>query len=170
MDTDEARYQKISHALFLCTRMTKKNTVKQKNCRVKRRRFFSQINDNILLKAVNFILSEENCISTSCDTKIVQLLEDESIQLPQFQRKRSIIDIINAYLKPKSDEKNQLSQRLMFMILNFITSKDQASLYAIDYVMSLLVNKAAEVIQGIFVKLVPSKKAKNASKLVTVAS
>ena len=118
MDTDEARYQKISHALFLCTRMTKKNTVKQKNCRVKRRRFFSQINDNILLKAVNFILSEENCISTSCDTKIVQLLEDESIQLPQFQRKWSRIDIIKGYLNLKSGNQSQLSQGSVCTIFN----------------------------------------------------
>ena len=48
---------------------------------------FSRIEDNFLLKAVNFILSEDNCVSTSYGTKIVKLSEKENIQLPRFQHK-----------------------------------------------------------------------------------
>ncbi len=216
MDTDEARYNRMSNALCLCTKMSKKNTIERRICRAIlynsvtgkkqleelmkihgftfshgdarkkarsdfdllskgevitiKKKYFARINDDVLLKAVNFILSEDNCVSTSYGTKVVQLSEHENIQLPRFQRKRSRIDIIRAYLKLTSDDKSQLSQRSMYNILNYITSTDQASLYAIDYVTSLLVNETAEVMQDIIDKLVPSDKAKHASRLLSTAS
>ena len=216
MDTDEARYNRISNALCLCTKMSKKNTIERRICRAilynsvtgkkqleemmerydftfshgdarkkarsdfdllskgevitMKKKYFARIDDNVLLKAVNFILSEDNCVSTSYGTKVVQLSEHENIQLPRFQRKRSRIDIIRAYLNLTSDDKSQLSQRSMYNILNYITSTDQASLYAIDYVTSLLVNETAEVIQDIIDKLVPSDEAKHASRLLSTAS
>ena len=44
----------------------------------------------------------------------------KSIQLPQFQRKQSRINFIKAYFKRTSDDKSQLPQRSMYMILKFI--------------------------------------------------
>ena len=216
VDSDEARYQKMTHALCLCTKMSNRNTIERKVCRallyngvtstkhlqelMKKYNFsfangevrknarldfeslskgetlkiktptFSRIDDDSLLKAVKFILSEDNCISTSYGTKTERLSDTESIQLPRFQRKRSRIDLIRAYLNITSDDETQVSQRSMYNIVNFITASDQASLYAIDYVTSLLVNETGEVMQDIIDKLLSPQEGKEASRLLCSAS
>ena len=47
---------------------------------------FSRIDDDTLMKAVQFILSQDNCVSTSYGTKKVRLSRTEIIHLPRFQR------------------------------------------------------------------------------------
>ena len=111
-----------------------------------RKRHFSRVDDETLKKCVDFILSEDNVISVSYGTKVVKLSDNEIIQLPKLQRKRTRIDIIKAYLNITQHDTNNVSQRSMYNILNLITSCDQASLYAIDYVTSLLVNETSKVL------------------------
>ena len=104
-------------------------------------------------------------MSKSYGTKIAQLSEKETIELPRFQRKRSRIDIIKAYLNLTSKDDNQVSQRSMYSILNNVTASDQESFYAIDYVTSLLVNETSELMQDIIDKLIPSDKVTHVSTL-----
>ena len=152
IDIDKARYNRMSNALCLCTKMSKKDTIERRICRAilynsvtgkkqseelmekydfiishgdarkkarsdfdllskgevitMKKKYFARIDDDVLLKAVNFILSEDNCVSTSYGTKVVQLSEHKNIQLPRFQCKYSRIDIIRAYLNLTSDNKS----------------------------------------------------------------
>ena len=215
-NSDEARYEKMSNALCLCTKMSKKNSVERRICRallyhsvtgtdhlqellnkhkftfsrgvsrktarldykllckgeqlVIEKRYFLRIDDDVLKKAVSFILSEDNCISMSYGCKLVRLSDNERVQLPRFQRKKPRIDIVKDYLKFTMNDETNLSQRSMYNILNLITATDQASLYAIDYVTSLLVNETAEVIQDMIDKLLPIDEGKHVSRLLYTAS
>ena len=54
----------------------------------------------------------------------------------------------------------------MYVILNAVTTTDQISLSAIDYVTSSLVNETTETLQYIIEKLVPLVHAKKASDIV----
>ncbi len=58
----------------------------------------------------------------------------------------------------------------MHNLLNLLTSTDQASLYAIDYVTSLLVNETSEVLQDIIDKLLYKKLAQQSSEMLSVAA
>ena len=80
------------------------------------------------------------------------------------KRKKPRIDIVKDYLKFTMKNETNLSQRSMYNVLNLITATDQASLYAIDYVTSLLVNETAEVMQDIIDKLLPTDEGKHVSR------
>ena len=134
------------------------------------KRYFCRTDNDTLKKSIDFILSQDNVVSVSYGTKVVKLSDNEIIQLPKLQRKRTRIDIIKAYLNITKKDSNHVSQRSMYNLLNLLTSTDQASLYAIDYVTSLLVNETSEVLQDIIDKLLDTKAAHQSSEMLSVAA
>ena len=133
-------------------------------------RHLSRVDEWTLKKSVEFILCQDNVVSVSYGTKIVKLSNNEIIQLPKLQRKRSRIDIIKAYLNITKNDSNHVCQRSMYNILNLVTSTDQASLYAIDYVTSLLVNETTEVLQDVIDKMLDTNLARQLSEMLSVAA
>ena len=86
-------------------------------------------------------------MSTSYSVKEVIFGGKGRIFLPAMQRKLSRKDIIQKYQKYfEKDDSYYISTRVMYSILNTVTATDEVSLYAIDYVTSLLVNATCEVI------------------------
>ena len=135
-----------------------------------KKRHLSRIDEETLKKSVEFILCQDNVVSVSYGTKLVKLSNNEIIQLPKLQCKRTRIDIIKVYLTITKNDINHLSQRSMYNVLNLITSSDQSSLYAIDYVTSLLVNETTEVLQEIIEKMLDANLARQSSEMLSVAA
>ena len=135
-----------------------------------KKRHLSRIDEETLKKSVEFILCQDNVVSVSYGTKLVKLSNNEIIQLPKLQRKRTRIDIMKVYLTITKNDINHLSQRSMYNVLNLITSSDQSSLYAIDYVTSLLVNETTEVLQDIIEKILYANLAGQSPEMLSVAA
>ena len=87
--------------------------------------------------------------------------------LPAVQRKLCRKDIIRKYQKYfQKEDSYYTSIRVMYSILNAVTATDEVSLYAIDYVNSLLVNETFEVLHNISEKCIDQDDVNHATDLV----
>ena len=107
--------------------------------------------------AVYFVLSDKYSIPTSYGTHEVYLGSNETITFPNIMRTQAQTIVIDTYLR-HTRYRRCLGRKTMYKILRHITSTDEVTLTAIDYVTSLLVNEPCEVLQSIIGKcLHPSK-------------
>ena len=209
--TIKQKYDKLSSALCLCTKNSKKNTIERKVCRAilykgtsnkqlscllkqhsftfstgearavakedfeslmngdpltKTKRTYSIISEDVLHKAVNFILSENNVVSISYGTKKVKLSKYEIIELPSLTRKRSMHDIFKAYMGTMKENEKSLSRASMFNLMGHLTNQDEAVLTAIDYVTAVLINEPCELLQDIIDKVICTSKQKHVTQLL----
>ena len=133
----------------------------------RKKKSYTQIDHNDIKKAVDFILSDQCVISTSYGVKEVILGGKERIFLPAVQRKFCRKDIIRKYQNYfQKDDSYYISTRVMYSILNAVTAIDEVSLYAIDYVTSLLVNETCEVLHNIAEKCIDQDDVNHATDLV----
>ena len=136
----------------------------------KKKVHFSRVDDDVIKKAVEFILSEKNVIASSYGTRNIKLCDNEIINLPKLTRKKSKVDIIRSYMSYTIEDEVNLSKRTMYRMLAYITANDQATLCAIDYVTSLLVNETTEVLQNIVDSMISVDDQENATNLILSAS
>jgi len=214
--TSEEKYKKLSTALCLCTKSSKRNSIERRVCRAilykgttkqqlngilnqhnftfalgearararedfdsllngeslyKAKKSYSIICDEVLQKAVKFILSENNVVSISYGTKKVKLSKYEIIELPSLTRKRSMHDIFKAYIESMNENENEksLSRASMFKLISHLTNHDEAVLTAIDYVTAVLINEPCELLQDIIEKAICPSKQKEVAHLLNSA-
>ena len=135
----------------------------------KPKRSYSLICDEVLQKAVKFILSENNVVSISYGTKKVKLSKYEIIELPSLTRKRSMHDIFKAYIESMNETEKSISRASMFKIMGHLTNHDEAVLTAIDYVTAVLINEPCELLQDIIEKVICPSKQKEVGHLLNSA-
>ena len=120
---------------------------------------YSSKSESTIKTAVDFVLSDKFSIPTSYGTHEVYLGNNETITFPNIMRAQARTIIIDSYLHHTRNKPN-LGRKTMYEILRHITSTDEVTLTAIDYVTSLLVNEPCEVLQSIIDRcLHPSKQA-----------
>jgi len=136
----------------------------------KKKVHFCRVDDDVIKKAVEFILSEKNVIASSYGTRNIKLCDNEIINLPKLTRKKSKVDIIRSYMSYTIEDEVNLSKRTMYRMLAYITANDQATLCAIDYVTALLVNETTEVLQNIVDSMISVDDQENATNLILSVS
>ena len=126
-----------------------------------------RVDDDVVHKVVDFILSSKNVVPNSYGIKQVKLSRDEIIVLPKLQRKNQRIKIYEDY-KVMSSSFNQYSicRQTFYQIINKITAYEQVSLSAIDYVTASLVNETCEVLDNIVEKVVIPTDQQKASDMI----
>ena len=129
-------------------------------------RHVKRVNDNVLRKVVDFILSSNNVVPNSYGVKNIRLGSDEIITLPKLQRKNSRIKIYEDYRENTINDEYILSRETFYRIINKVTANDQVSLSAIDYVTSTLVNETSEVLQNIVDKVIVPINRLHASNMI----
>ena len=122
--------------------------------------------EEVLHKAVNFILSKNNVVSISYGTKKVKLSKYEIIELPSLTRKRSMHDIFKAYMGTIKDNEKSICRASMFKLMGYLTNHDEAVLIAIDYVSAILINEPCELLQYIIDKVICPSKQKHITHLL----
>ena len=127
---------------------------------------YSSKSDEVIKKAVDFILSEQFTSPTSFGEHDVVIGRDEKICFPNIMRRQSRSSIIKAYLNETQDDSQRLGKNTMFQILNSVTTTDEKVLSAIDYVTSILVNDTCETLQTIIDKCVSIHRQPFATSLV----
>jgi len=152
------------------TRITAKSdyeSLLNEGCLTSNSHKFSKLNESDIKYAVNYILNELNVTPLSYGHKTVPIGNGNQVILPKLQRKRVREDIIRDYKNLcVTNARKPISRTQMYNILNAVTTTDQVSISAIDYVTSSLVNETTETLQFIIEKLVPLTHAKKASDIV----
>ena len=134
----------------------------------KKKYSYSTKSDKTIKTAVDFILSEKFSIPTSYGTHEVYLGNNETITFPNIMRAQARTIIIDSYLRHTMNMPH-LGRKTMYEILRHITSTDEVTLTAIDYVTSLLVNEPCEVLQSIIDKCLHPSKQTYATSIVLCA-
>lgn len=134
------------------------------------KRHVERVNDEIVHKIVDFILSSNNVVPNSYGIKRVKLTADEIIVLPKLQRKNQRIKIFEDYKEITSNtDQFSICRQTFYNIINNITSYEQVSLSAIDYVTSTLVNETCEVLNNIVEKVISPTDQSKASDMIHAA-
>ena len=113
------------------------------------KRHVKRVNDQVIQKVVDFILSSNNVVPNLYGVKTIRLSSEESITLPRLQRKNTRIKIYEDYKEATMNDEYSICRQTFYRIINNITGYEQVSLNAIDYVTSTLVNETCEVLQDI---------------------
>ena len=100
---------------------------------------FCTIDDNVIQKCLNFLLSDNYIIASAYGTREIVLYPDEVITLPCLTRKMSRHLMVRDYLQSTSADEDQIKRASLYKILKYTTYSDEAVLGAIDYVISQLV-------------------------------
>ena len=135
----------------------------------KKIRSYSHKSENVIKKAVDFILSEQFTVPISYGTHMVTVGKDDVIKFPNIMRKQNRTHIVNAYLSYDENDADSMCRNSMFKIVNSITTTDEVVLSAIDYVTSLLVNDTCETLQKMISACLLTSQRDSATKLVLSA-
>ena len=127
---------------------------------------YSSKSDEVIKKAVDFILSEQITSPSSYGQHNVILGKTEIITFPNIMRRQNKTSIFKAYLNETKDDDNKLARNTMFQIMNSITTTDEKVLSAIDYVTSILVNDTCETLHNIVDKFITLQDQQVATSLI----
>ena len=114
----------------------------------KKIRSYSHKSENVIKKAVDFILFEQFTVPISYCTHMVTVGKDDIVKFPNIMGKQNLTHIVNAYLSYVENDADNMCRNSMFNIINSITTTDEVLLSAIDYVTSLLMNDTCETLQN----------------------
>ena len=117
-----------------------------------------KVHEDIVKRAVEFILTEDNVVTLSWGYKKVDLSKDEVIILPKLTRRNIRENIFRGYINHSIESgQKKLSRASFIYILGVVTTSDEAALSAIDYVTALLVTEPCETLQSIVTKCIRDK-------------
>ena len=126
--------------------------------------------DETILKCVRFVLNDINVSSVSWGTKKVLSQTRGEITLPKLTRKVRIAMMYRRYKEFAMEHTDCIHKSCFYYIVGVITSNDNAMLFSVDYVTSMLVNKSAETLEDIVDSLVPLSKKEDISKMIAATT
>lgn len=129
----------------------------------------SRTKDEVVKKAVQFLLDKKNVSPLSWGMKNVKLEKDETVPLPKLTRHRSRDEIWRSYVKHTEGDSGRVGRSTFYRLMKVITSREEKMMTSVDYVVGILVNEPIEIMQSIVDDFTSGQKKEELTEYLAVA-